>query len=139
MNNLILFNLNIYILGVFTYIFYFYICNKIKLRGFLSPVVRMLTAGGVTGAITYMVFKMLDRYSWGQGLALGPIQLPTTLYNVVVDTSYTVNLIYFTLMIGFFGLALYLLLSYLMGVAEVGLVFKAVKKGRKLLRFPAGS
>ena len=125
--------------GVVLYILLARRLGGIKLRGFLSPVVRMLTAGGVTGAITYMVFKMLDRYSWGQGLALGPIQLPTTLYNVVVDTSYTVNLIYFTLMIGFFGLALYLLLSYLMGVAEVGLVFKAVKKGRKLLRFPAGS
>jgi peptidoglycan biosynthesis protein MviN/MurJ (putative lipid II flippase) len=105
------------------------------LRSFFRPIVRMVTAGGVTGALTYMVFKMLDRYSWGQNLSLGPIQLPTTLYNVIIDTSFTLNLIYYTAIILVFGLGLYVFLAYLMGVAEVKLLLNLMTKGKRITRF----
>lgn len=108
--------------------------KNFSVRSFFSPIVRMLTAGVVTGALTYMVFKLLDRYSWGQGLSLGRIQLPTTLYNMVVDTSYTLNLVYFTVLIGLFGLGVYLLLSYLMGVTEVRLVLNLVRRGARVIK-----
>ncbi len=102
------------------------------LRVFFRPVVRMLTAGFVTGALTYMVFKMLDRYSWGHNLSLGPIQLPTTLYNVIIDTSFTINLIYFTFIVGCFSLGMYLLLTYLMGVEEIRVIMRMI--GERLAR-----
>lgn len=100
----------------------------LRLRRFLSPVVRMATAGFVCGALTYMFFKLMDRSSWGHSFSLGPIQLPTSFYNLVVDTSYTVNLVYFSLLVASFGLGLYLLLSYLMGVVEVQLVLNVVRR-----------
>ena len=105
--------------------------GRLDRRLLIRPVIRILTAGGVTGALTYMVFKLLDRYSWGQSLSLGPLSLPTTLYNVIIDTSFTLNLIYFTAIIGSFGLLLYAFLAYLMDVQEVGLVFRLIRKFRK--------
>jgi putative peptidoglycan lipid II flippase len=94
------------------------------------PVIKMFTAALVSGVLTYVLFKILDRSSWGRDFSFGPLSLPTSFYQIIIDTNYTVNLIFFTLIVGSFGLAMYLLLAYLMDVKEVRLLLKLSRKLR---------
>ena len=90
--------------------------------------VKIMSNGLISASLTYMLFKMLDRYSWGERLSLGPLSLPTTLYNVIIDTRYTSNLLVFTFMVGAFGLGIYLFIAYLMEIQELAVIHRVVQK-----------
>lgn len=110
----------------------FYFLDR-KVGGFdkallLLPTIKIFTAAGVSGVAAYVFFKILDRDGWGKDLSLGPLSLPTSFYSLIIDTRYTVNLIFFTLIVGTLGILVYFGSASLLKVKEVELLSKLAKK-----------
>lgn len=88
-------------------------------------------SSGIAGIIMFVLLKILDRSVWDKKLSfLGKIGigLPTTFDRFVLDTRYTLNLIFLTAFVALIGLAVYLLLTYLLKVEELGILAKSTRR-----------
>ena len=82
----------------------------------------------------FVFLKILDRSVWDKHLSfLGwfGLALPISFDRFVLDTRYTLNLIYLTAIVGFVGLASYLLLSRILRIEEMSILTKILAKIRK--------
>lgn len=88
----------------------------------LVPFFKILVASVVSGALMYVLVKLLDESVWNQGLSfLGQIDLPegTNVARYTVDTRYTFNLLFLTGFVSLWGFALYVVLLKIMKSHEV--------------------
>ncbi len=93
---------------------FFYLERKIggfDLVPLLDPVIKMAFSGLVMGIFIYLPLKLLDRGGWGS-------LFPFTFGALLLDTRYTINLIFLTLLSTFLGLCYYLVLTSYLKVSE---------------------
>jgi len=101
----------------------------------LKIVFASLTSGGVM----FLLLKILDRSVWDKKLSfLGRLglALPTTFDHFVLDTRYTLNLIYLTLIVGLTGALVYLSLAWLLRLREIAVFGRLLARIRQLPRVP---
>lgn len=121
--------------GIVQFISLFYLLSR-KVKGFSglgihSSFAKVTSAAAFSGALMFVLLKLLDRSAWDKKLSfLGELglALPTTFDRFVLDTRYTVNLIVLTVVVAVIGLVAYLLTTWFLGVRELELVIKAFKK-----------
>jgi putative peptidoglycan lipid II flippase len=102
---------------------------------FLKIVFASLCSGGVM----FFLLKVLDRSAWGKKLSfLGHwgLALPTTFEHFVLDTRYTVNLIILTGLVGMIGFLIYLFMAWLLGVREILVFARLLRKIKHLPQIP---
>lgn len=100
---------------------------------------KIFIASFVSGGLMFVFLKILDRSVWDKHLSfLGwfGLALPISFDRFVLDTRYTLNLIYLTAIVGFVGLASYLLLSRILRIEEMSILTKILAKIRKAKLVP---
>lgn len=125
----------------------FYLLNKRiineSLTLLMGPVVKAAIASLGSGLTMFFFLKIFDRSVWVKRLSfLGKIEATKGLpfEKFVLDTRYTVNLLTLTIMVGFIGAIVYLVLSILLKSDEVWMFFNLVKRTfikRKVTPIPA--
>lgn len=86
---------------------------------------KIATAAVVSGLVMYFLLKVLDQAAWDKRLSLLDdvgLALPTTFQVFVLDTRYTINLIFLTLLVITAGIFVYLALTTLLRCREVGVL-----------------
>lgn len=94
-----------------------------------------------SGGLMFVFLKILDRSTWDKRLSfLGRLGLvlPMTFDRFVLDTRYTVNVIYLTVIVSLIGLMVYLGLARILKIPEVVIFAKLLTKFRRprKLNFP---
>ncbi|MGB9707058.1 MAG: hypothetical protein ACPLXP_03235, partial [Microgenomates group bacterium] len=87
-----------------------------------------------SGGVMFFFLKILDRSAWAKKLSfLGRLglALPVTFDRFVLDTRYTVNLIYLTIIVSFIGLVTYLGLARVLKVPQLVIFAKLVARFRR--------
>ncbi len=119
-----------------------FLLNK-KVTGFAKekltvPFLKIVFASSVAGGTIFFLLKILDRSAWDKRLSfLGRLGLvlPTTFDRFVLDTRYTLNLIYLTALVALIGGLVYLLLAWLLRV-EAMAVFSRLLLRLKKVKLP---
>ncbi len=105
--------------------------------GSFIPMVKILVSSFVSGIVMFFLLKFFDRWAFIGG---EPLKSPILFENFVLDTRYTVNLVILTLFVGFVGVVVYLLSSFIFKSEElaslVSLVFKHRFNLNKLKKEP---
>lgn len=104
-------------------------------RQFLSSFSKVFSASFISGGGMYVLLKILDRAAWDKNLSfLGKfgLALPTNFEIFVLDTRYTFNLILLTVVVGLFGTALFLFLSWQLKIKELFVLGKLLGKLEKI-------
>lgn len=123
------------IAGIIQFLILFWLLRK-RVGGFLgyglgASFAKVGFSSGVAGITMFILLKILDRSVWDKKLSfLGQIGigLPTTFDRFVLDTRYTLNLIFLTIVVALVGLAIYLFLAYLLKVEELGVLAKSARR-----------
>lgn len=92
---------------------------------------KTLAAGAVSGLVMFFLLKVLDQAVWDKKLSfLGSLglALPIGFQNFVLDTRYTMNLVFLTLLVATIGLFVYLLVAALLKVREVEILARWISK-----------
>jgi hypothetical protein len=117
-----------------------YLLNKkisgIALKKLLIPLAKILLAAAVTGGVMFLLLKLFDRSVWDKNLSfLGPLglTLPTNFENFVLDTRYTVNLIYLTAIVSGVGVAVYILAAWLLRIEELAIFGRFFRRLENIL------
>lgn len=87
----------------------------------------------------FFLLKILDRSAWDKKLSfLGKfgLALPTTFDRFVLDTRYTLNLLFLTFIVGLAGALTYLFLAWLLKIKEVAVFSRFLRGIRGLPRPP---
>lgn len=121
--------------GIVQFVVLFVLLSK-KVGGFSGvglggSFAKIAAASSFSGALMFVLLRLLDRSAWDKKLSfLGKlgIGLPTTFEKFVLDTHYTVNLIILTFVVGLIGLSAYLLITWFLGIRELDLIVKAVRR-----------
>lgn len=98
---------------------------------FYRVLAKTLVAGGISGIIMFFLLKVLDQAVWDKKLSfLGSLglALPIGFQNFVLDTRYTMNLVFLTLLVAAIGLFVYLLVAALLKVREVEILARWISK-----------
>jgi len=98
---------------------------------FLKVAFSSLTAGGMM----FFLLKIFDRSVWDKNLSfLGRfgLVLSTTFDRFVLDTRYTVNLVYLTFLVSLIGGIVYLFLTWILRVEEIAVFTRFLLKLGKL-------
>lgn len=91
--------------------------------------IKVVFASFASGTVSFFLLKIFDRSAWDKKLSfLGNFALPTTFDRFVLDTRYTINLIILTLFVAAVGLAVYILLAWLLRVKEFFYIINVFKK-----------
>lgn len=121
-----------------------YLLNK-KVSGFtknqlIAPFLKITFSSFTAGGVMFFLLKILDRSVWDKKLSfLGRFGfvLPTTFDRFVLDTRYTINLIYLTFLVILIGGIVYLFLAWILRVEEIAVFSKLLLKlGRVKLPLP---
>ncbi len=89
-------------------------------REFFVPALKVGAAAFASGAVMYVVLKVFDRSAWDKRVSfLGQFTLPETWDLFVLDTRYTINLIWLTVLVVVVGILVYLALCRLFKVREL--------------------
>lgn len=83
----------------------------------------------------FFLLKILDRSAWDKKLSfLGRfgLVLPTTFDRFVLDTRYTINLIYLTFLVGLIGGIVYLVLALILNVEEIAVFSRLLLRLEKV-------
>lgn len=86
----------------------------------------------------FFLLKVFDQSAWDKRLSfLGKLGLilPTTFENFVLDTRYTVNLVYLTVVVFLTGLLVYLFFVWLFKIEEMIIFSKLFSRIRKIRFF----
>jgi len=85
----------------------------------------------LSGGIMFFFLKILDRSVWDKKLSfLGKfgLALPVTFDRLVLDTRYTVNLIYLTVIVTLIGLVVYIVAAKFLKIPEIKIIAKLITK-----------
>jgi putative peptidoglycan lipid II flippase len=99
--------------------------------GLVLPIVKSATASLGSGIIMFLLLKIFDRSVWVKRLSLlGKIELTRNIAfeRFVLDTRYTVNLLFLTIAVSAIGIGIYLGLSILLKSKEVWTFFNLLKR-----------
>ncbi len=99
------------------------------------PFTKIVFSSFFSGGVMFVLLKILDRSAWDKKLSfLGRfgLVLPTSFDRFVLDTRYTLNLIYLTFLVALVGGASYLVLTLLLNVEELKVLARLVKKFKKV-------
>lgn len=104
----------------------FYLLNKKVLKesfGFLlAPLFRLLLAATASGSTMYLLLKVFDRSVWIKRLSfLGRIESARyfPFQRFVLDTRYTANVLVLTVLVSLIGIAVYILILFLLRSKEL--------------------
>ncbi len=93
------------------------------------PFVKISASSLVSGSAMYFFLKVLDRSAWDQRLSfLGGLTLPANFEIFVIDTRYTLNLVFLTAFVCVVGALVYFAISWLFRVEEITLFTKLLRK-----------
>lgn len=99
------------------------------LRKLVVPFMKISASSLVSGSAMYFFLKVLDRSAWDQRLSfLGGLTLPANFEIFVIDTRYTLNLVFLTAFVSIIGAAVYFAVSWLLRIEEVTLFTKLLHK-----------
>ena len=102
---------------------------------FLIPSLKIVFASLASGSVMYFIMKILDRSAWDRRLSfLGNFVLPEEYSKFVLDTRYTKNLIFLTVLVMLIGALVYLAVCRLLKVQEISILSKVWKRLPKLGR-----
>lgn len=92
------------------------------------PVLKSLVASLVSGGVMFVIIRFFDRSAWVKNLSfVGNIQ-GLNFERFVVDTRYTLNLLFLTAMTALIGGLVYLLVSFLLRSEELNDFIALVKR-----------
>lgn len=106
----------------------------LEVRKISIPFLKIVFSSLVSGEVMFFFLKVLDRSVWSKKLSfLGRLSLvlPTSFDKFILDTRYTPNLIYLTVIVGTIGLGIYLLLSWILGLKEIFFLMRIITKVRR--------
>lgn len=99
--------------------------------GLVSNFVKLVIAGLLSGSVMFILLKILDRSVWDKKLSfLGSLGLglPTTFDRFVLDTRYTMNLIYITLVVALIGFLVYIFVAWILKIEELKIVVRVLAR-----------
>jgi len=97
-------------------------------------VVKITFSSLVSGGVMFFFLKILDRSAWDKKLSfLGHfgLALPVSFERFILDTRYTINLIYLTVIVSLIGLIVYIILAKLLKIPEITIFSKLFTKLRR--------
>lgn len=101
---------------------------------FVRPAIKVVFASLASGGVMYFMLKILDRSAWDKNLSfLGKLALPERFELFILDTRYTGNLVFLTVLVGVAGILVYLGICRLLRVEETKLIGQIWKR---VLSFP---
>jgi len=112
----------------------FFILNaKIKILDIylLNSIFKIAVSSSFSGIVMFFLLKVLDRSVWDSRLSfLGKlgVGLPTNFQNFVIDTHYTINLFFLTLLVAGIGCFVYLLVAAALKIPEADYVFEIIMR-----------
>lgn len=89
--------------------------------------------------VMFFFLKVLDRSAWDKRLSfLGwfGLALPVSFDRFVLDTRYTINVIWLTLIVGLLGLLIYFLLCWVLGIKEIKILERFLFSFKKPKEIP---
>lgn len=98
---------------------------------FITNIAKIIASSAVSGFVMYFLLKIFDQAVWDKRLSfLGDVglALPTTFQVFVLDTRYTINLIFLTLLVVTIGMLVYIGMAALLGCREVELLARWIGK-----------
>ncbi|OGM13831.1 murein biosynthesis integral membrane protein MurJ [Candidatus Woesebacteria bacterium RIFCSPLOWO2_01_FULL_39_23] len=121
--------------SIFQSVTLFYLINKKMLHSsmltLIKPMVKLVFASFMSGAIMFFLLKIFDRSVWIKRLSfLGKIEATKTLAfeRFVLDTRYTINLLILTIFVSVIGASVYLGIAYLMKSEELNVFVNLIKR-----------
>ena len=124
-------------LGFQAFVLFYLLMRRINGGLFFAPLVpitKHVVASLISGTTMYFILKFFDRSVWVKRLAFftnADVFEGLQFQNFVLDTRYTLNLIVLTGLVAGIGMALYLLVLYLLRCRELFVVIRLIKQ-RKL-------
>lgn len=100
-------------------------------RKLLTPFLKIILASSLAGGVMFFFLKVLDGSVWTKKLSfLGRfgLILPSAFKSFVLDTRYTINLLYLTLIVASIGGLIYLLLAWLLKIEEMAVLSRLILK-----------
>lgn len=99
--------------------------------GLWGSFLKVSFASFCAGGVMFILLKILDRSVWDKNLSfLGTLglALPTTFDRFVLDTRYSVNLVFLTISVALIGFLIYVILAFLLRVSEVDVFFRTLRR-----------
>lgn len=93
-----------------------------------QPFFRVAAAALGMAISIYVPLKFLDRGAWGSRFPIPGVSLPATFDLLILDTRYTINLIWLTLISAGFGSVVYFSLAWILHVPPARRLVKAALK-----------
>jgi len=97
----------------------------------LAPFIKHLIASLASGGLMFFVLKVFDKSVWVKRLSfLGKIEATKAInfQKFVLDTNYTLNLLMLTIVVGLLGVGVYIFVSWLLKVKELGTFANLIKR-----------
>ena len=124
--------------SVFQFLFLFVFLTR-RLPGLMdrqtaTSCLKIFLSSFASGGVMFFLLKILDRSAWDKKLSfLGQfgLALPTSFDRFVIDTRYTPNLVFFTLIVGGVGALVYLGLARLLRIKEMNSLASLVTRIRR--------
>ncbi|MBN1169150.1 murein biosynthesis integral membrane protein MurJ [Candidatus Woesebacteria bacterium] len=126
---------------------YLLLAKRTKVESIIQlsvPFLKHLLASISSGVVMYVLMKFFDRSVWVKRLSfLGRIEASKTINfeRFVLDTRFTLNLLFLTIVVSAIGGAVYILVSMFLKTKEVWIFFNLVKRTfikRKVAEVPEG-
>ena len=114
--------------------------GRFKMKNISIPFMKVTLASLISGGLMFFFLKVLDRSVWDKELSfLGRLglALPTTFEFFILDTRYTLNLVFLTSLVSLLGIASYLILAWAFKIKELTILGKALIRLRSLRTAPA--
>lgn len=115
-----------YALGVIIQaIVLFYLLSKTLNHGTffaIGPIIKSAFSASVAGAVMYILIKFFDRWTWIQRLSLvghWEVVRRINFETFVIDTSYTINLIFLTAVTAIIGVLVYIMFGFILKSEEL--------------------
>ena len=94
------------------------------------PLIKILVSSVVSGFVMYFLLKFFDRYTWVKRLSfLGGVAAESIAFEkFVLDTRYTLNLLFLTASVGIVGFLVYILVAWILRSGELVTFINLLKK-----------
>jgi putative peptidoglycan lipid II flippase len=112
---------------------------RFEKRRVALPFFKIALASFASGGLMFFFLKIFDRSAWDKKLSFlhwVGLKLPTTFDHFVLDTRYTLNLIFLTGFVSLIGLGTYLLLSWLLKIKEAEIFKKLFVRVKRIKALP---
>lgn len=128
-------------------VLYFLLAKKTKVKSTLGlsyPFLKHLIASVVSGSVMFVLLKFFDRSVWVKRLSFfGKFEASKMIdfEKFVLDTRFTINVLFLTIAVSLIGGIVYLAVSLLLRSQEVWVFFNLLKRTflkRKVTAIPAG-